>query len=91
MKDLVTSNTFVSPSLGFFHFNPMDPAASLLATIESRLFSQRSRFPEKTIQWPFTLNALCSLTLIDYISINTNDNTFLRAMCINYTIEIMYL
>nr|CCA18810.1 AlNc14C57G4279 [Albugo laibachii Nc14] len=30
-------------------------------------------------EWPFTLNALCSLALIDYISIDTNDNKFLRA------------
>nr|CCA22092.1 AlNc14C143G7317 [Albugo laibachii Nc14] len=31
------------------------------------------------IEWPFTLNARCSLALLDYISINTNDNKFLKA------------
>nr|CCA22796.1 AlNc14C168G7938 [Albugo laibachii Nc14] len=31
------------------------------------------------IERPFTSNALCGLALIDYISIDTNDNKFLRA------------
>nr|CCA23333.1 AlNc14C190G8424 [Albugo laibachii Nc14] len=33
----------------------------------------------KNSEWPFTLNALCSLALIDHISINTNDNKLLKA------------
>nr|CCA26599.1 AlNc14C393G11303 [Albugo laibachii Nc14] len=33
----------------------------------------------KNSEWPFTSNAVCTLALIDYLLINTNDNRFLRA------------